>query len=80
MLSAGRVEKFSASELNDLRTGLMQSGLDSRQATQLLAVFLAGRGYGVNNDLAHEAVLQIEMSGCSLDCMQYELEKVALVM
>lgn len=79
-MNESRIEKFKAAELAELRNGLMQSGLDSRQTTQLLWSFLAGRGYGVNSDLVSDAILHLEGSGCSLDCMQRELERVALVM
>jgi hypothetical protein len=80
MTNESRVEKFSASELSDLRNGLLQSGIDSRQASQLLALFLAGRGYGADSEQLHDAVLQMEGGCASVDCMQRELERVALVM
>jgi hypothetical protein len=80
MANQSRIEKFSESELTELRNSLLHSGLDSWQTTQMLASFLAGRGYGVNSDLVPDTLLLLEGGGCSLDCMQQELEKVALVM
>jgi hypothetical protein len=75
-----RVEKFDVRELTNLRNELMQSGIDSFQAAQVLATFLAGRGYGISAEAARDVALRIENSGCSFDCMQKELERVALVM
>ena len=73
-------ERFSAPELTALRNELVQGGLDSLQAGELLQMFLAGRGYGVSPDAARDAVSRMGGSGCSLDAMQKELEQLALVM
>ena len=59
---------------------LMQSGLDSWQAAEVLSVFLVTRGYGVNSQQARDAVLRMDGGTCSYECMQVELERVALVM
>jgi hypothetical protein len=75
-----QVEKFSSTDLSALRSDLLQSGLDSWQAADLLSNFLAGRGYGVSNHDARNAASRLESAGCSLVCMQQELEKLALVM
>jgi hypothetical protein len=74
------VEKFTATDLSSLREELMQSGLDSWQAAELIGAFLSGRGYGVSSHDARGAASRIESVGCSLKCMQEELEKLALVM
>ena len=74
------VEKFSDADLTGLREDLMKSGLDSWQAADLLSSFLSGRGYGVSNHDARHAASRLESAGCSLDSMQQELEKLALVM
>ncbi|MHB1023522.1 MAG: hypothetical protein ACYC46_09320 [Acidobacteriaceae bacterium] len=74
------VERFSNTDLASLQSDLKQSGLDSWQAAELISSFLAGRGYGVSNHNAREAATRIESFGCSLESMQVELEKVALVM
>ena len=74
------IEKFSQADLDALRTDLLQSGLDSWQAAELISSFLAGRGYGVSNHEARNAATRIESVGCSLTCVQEELEKLALVM
>jgi hypothetical protein len=74
------IEKFTATDLSTLREELMQSGLDSWQAGELISAFLSGRGYGVSNHAARGAASRIESVGCSLQCMQEELEKLALVM
>jgi len=80
MTEGSRVEKFGVAELAGLRSALMQSGIDLWQAAEVLSAFLAGRGYGVNADQARAAVLRLEGAGCSYECMQTELERVALVM
>jgi hypothetical protein len=42
-------ERFTVTELCALRNDLIQGGMvDSREAAELLQVFLAGRGYGVS--------------------------------
>ena len=74
------IEKFSQADLDALRTDLLQSGLDSWQAAELISCFLAGRGYGVSNHEARSAATRIESVGCSLLSVQEELEKLALVM
>ena len=81
ILPSGMVEKFPIAELQDLRNGLLQSGLDSWQAAELVSSFLSGRGYGVSRQRARDAVTRLDggMSS-SLETMQAELEKLALVM
>lgn len=74
-------EMFSSTELSALRNDLLQGGLcDSREAAELVQVFLIGRGYGVSPQAAMDAVGRVEMSGCSLPVLQHELENLALVM
>jgi hypothetical protein len=74
-------ERFSTTELTALRNDLLQGGLlDSREAAELLQVFLMGRGYGVSPEAAIDAVSRVEMAGCSLPVLQHELEGLALVM
>ncbi|SFS04549.1 hypothetical protein SAMN05421771_0937 [Granulicella pectinivorans] len=74
------VEKFATSDLSGLREELKQAGLDSWQAAELISSFLMLRGYGVSNHAARGVVTTIEASGCTLEHMQRELEKVAMVM
>ena len=74
-------ERFSTTELTALRNDLLQGGLlDSREAAELLQVFLMGRGYGVSPEAAFDAASRVEMAGCSLPVLQHELEGLALVM
>lgn len=80
MAEAGRIEKFAANELSNLREELLRSGIDMWQAAEVLSAFLAGRGYGVIPEQARDAVLRLEGAGCSHECIQTELERVALVM
>ena len=74
------VEKFAANDLSSLREELMQLGLDHWQAAELISAFLNVRGYGVSSQAARGAASRIESVGCSLQCMQEELEKLAFVM
>ena len=71
------IEKFTASDLTALRSDLLQSGVDSFQAAELVANFLSGRGYGVSNDEARGVASAIEGVGCTVECIQAELERVA---
>ena len=74
-------ERFTVMELAALRNDLLQSGMiDSRDAAELLQVFLMGRGYGVSQQAAMDAAGRVEISGCSLPVLQRELEGLALVM
>ncbi len=73
-------EKFNVTELAALRSDLLQGGIDSREAAELLQVFLMGRGYGVSQEAARDAASRVEGSGCSLEVIQKELESIALVM
>ena len=73
-------QTFTQSDLADLRGELRQSGLDSWQAGELISAFLSGRGYGVSNTEARTAATRLEVLGCSLQCMQEELSRLALVM
>jgi len=74
-------ERFTVMELAALRNDLLQGGmLDSRDAAELLQVFLMGRGYGVSQQAAMDAAGRVEISGCSLPVLQRELEGLALVM
>lgn len=74
-----KVEKFSSAELTSLRNDLMQAGLDSWQAADVVSGFLAGHGYGVSTQDVRDMVTRMEHSSCSLDCMQAELERLAFV-
>ncbi|MHB8304321.1 MAG: hypothetical protein ACYDC6_16150 [Acidobacteriaceae bacterium] len=74
------IEKFPMPELQELREGLQQNGLDSWQAADLISSFLAGRGYGVSRQGAREAVSRLDLPGRTMDSMQAELEKLAMVM
>jgi hypothetical protein len=73
-------ERFSVTEVAALRSDLLQGGMDSRDAAELLQVFLMGRGYGVSPQAAFDAACRVEGSGCSMDVIRKELERLALVM
>lgn len=73
-------EMFAQSDLSSLRADLMQSGLDSWQAGELISAFLSGRGFGVSHHEARHAATRIESVGCSIQCLREELSRLALVM
>jgi hypothetical protein len=74
-------ERFSTTELTALRNDLLQGGMiDSRDAAELLQVFLIGRGYGVSPQAARDAASRVESAGCAMPILQQELENLALVM
>ena len=74
-------DKFTVTELAALRNDLLQGGMvDSREAAELLQVFLMGRGYGVSPQAAIDAAGRVEMAGCSLPVLERELNGLALVM
>ena len=54
--------------------------IDSREAAEVLQIFLMGRGYGVSPQAAMDAASRVEMAGCALPVLQHELENLALVM
>jgi hypothetical protein len=74
------VERFSVAEMSALRNELLEGGLDSWQAGELLQIFLTGRGYGVSPEAAAKAASRVEGAGCSMESLQKELEGLALVM
>jgi hypothetical protein len=75
-----RIEQFSATQLGNLRTALMDSAIDSWQAADVLSTFLTGRGYGVSPQGARDAIARLEGTDRALDSMQEELERVAVMM
>jgi len=76
---APQIEKFSVAELTSLRTELLRGHVDSWQAADIAANFLAGHGYGASADHLREAIAGIELSRCTVDCLQAELERVAYI-
>lgn len=75
-----KVEQFPEADLAGLREELLKAGLDSWQAAELISGFLAAHGYGVSTQEARIAASHMESIGCSLKCLQAELEKLAHVM
>lgn len=80
MAKESKVEKFSMSELTNLRNDLLGSPIDSWQAANVVSAFLVGRGYGVDTMTIRDAVIRLEAFSGSMDAMQEALEAVAYVM
>jgi hypothetical protein len=74
-----KIEKFSTTELTNLRMELLKSGLDSWQSGEVITGFLASHGYGVSAQEAREIIPLIERPTCTAERMQAELEKIAFV-
>jgi hypothetical protein len=74
------VERFTHTDLMMLRNQLASSGVDSFQAAQIVANFLNGRGYGISQQEARQAVARIDTTRSSAEHLQAELERVARVM
>ena len=74
-------DTFTSAELMALRNDLIHDVLiDSRDAAELLQLFLMGRGFGASPEAARDAVGRVERAGCSIPALQRELEDLALVM
>lgn len=71
---------FAQTDLESLRSELLQAGLDTWQAGELISSFLSVRGYGVSAGDARTVATRIESSSCTLECMRQELGKLALMM
>ncbi|MEG9434085.1 hypothetical protein [Terriglobus sp. ADX1] len=69
--------KFSQDDVADLRNELLSSGLDNWQAAELIASFLAARGYGVSTEGARYIASHLDATSLSLENMQRELEQLA---
>lgn len=71
--------KFSVIEIAELRSEMLQNGLDAQDAAALMQTFLIGRGYGVSPEAARDAATIVEGAGCSIEVMRRELNRIALV-
>lgn len=80
MAERAKVEKFSASEVADLRLELSKSAVDSWQAADIVCDFLSGRGYGVSSQQVRDVLMRVNGGARNFARMQEELEKVAYVM
>jgi hypothetical protein len=80
MAEASKVEKFSVSELANLRSELLEYRSDSWQAADVVSAFLVGRGYGVDPATVRTAVGGMDGFSGSMHAMQAALEAVAFVM
>jgi hypothetical protein len=71
--------KFTTLEVAELRSELLRAGLDPRGTAEVMQTFLAGRGYGVSVEAVRAAAFAVEGSGCSLEVMERELDRIAMV-
>jgi hypothetical protein len=74
-------DTFSRTELMALRNDLLRAvSIDSREAAELLQLFVIGQGFGASPEAALDAASRVEMSGCSMPVLQREIEALALAM
>jgi hypothetical protein len=73
-------DKFTATEVAAFRRDLMNAGLDWFQTAEVIRVFIVQHGYGVSSETALEAARRIDGTGCNMDSLHRELERLALVM
>lgn len=74
-----QADKFTASEVEELRSELLRCGLDPRGTAEVMQTFVAGKGYGVSVEAVRAAAFTVEGSGCSLEVMKRELNRIAMV-
>jgi hypothetical protein len=72
--------KFAAEDVADLRSELLQSGLDTWQAAELISSFLSTRGFGISAEGARDMFLFMDPQHNTVEAMHQKLESVALVM
>lgn len=72
--------KFTEEDVADLRSELLQSGLDSWQAAELISSFLSTRGYGISAEGARDMLVGIDPQHTSVEAMHQKLESLALMM
>jgi len=72
-------EIFTEHELTMLRQELMGGSLDVHESAELIKIFLAGRGYGVEPDAVRSASMRLGFSACTLQEIQKVLSGIALV-
>jgi hypothetical protein len=80
MAERAKIEKFSQSELANLRLELCKDSFDSWQTADIVCEFLTGRGYGVSTDQVRNITMRVNGGPRDFQRMQEELEKVAFVM
>jgi len=80
MATESKVQKFSMSELTNLRNELLEAQIDTWQAADVVSAFLVGRGYGANTLTIRDAVTRLDAFSGSMDAMQEALESMAYVM
>ena len=80
MATESKIEKFSLSELTNLRNELLEAQIDTWQAANVVSAFLVGHGYGADTVTIRDAVARLDAFTGSTDTMQEALEAVAYVM
>jgi hypothetical protein len=80
MAERAKVEKFSQSELANLRLELSKEPFDSWQTADIVCDFLTGRGYGVSPEHVRNITMRVNGGPHDFQRMQEQLEKIAFVM
>ena len=72
--------KFSTVEVATLRCNLVNGGLDSFQAAEIIKMFIAAHGYGISPERALDTANRLEATRRNVESFHRELEAVALAM
>jgi hypothetical protein len=74
------IGEFDPAEVLNLRRLMLNNRLDGLQAAELLRAYLLECGYGICPEAAINAACRVGGAGCSVDSIQEELQRLALVM
>ena len=73
------LQKFDSGDLEMLRDQLLEVSGDYRCASELLQVFLGGRGYGLSPEAARQMAMELGASRCSIEALRQALNAAAMM-
>lgn len=73
-------EKFTEQEVSTVCHGLLHGEMDTWQAAEFLQIFFTGHGFGLSREAAVRAAALMGSSGCDMEVVRRELDRLALVM
>jgi hypothetical protein len=74
------IGEFNPAEVKNLRRLMLDHRLDGLQAAELMRAYLLECGYGICPESALDAACRVGGAGCTLEAIQSELQRLALVM
>jgi hypothetical protein len=72
--------KFTEQEVSTVAHGLLHGEMDTWQAAEFLQIFFTGHGFGLSHDAAVRAAALMGSTGCDMEVVRRELDRLALVM